>query len=95
MQANLALRKPEIATASPDATGTSVEAMVTIPMSWGTTPDSVAPRPASETSHYKETIWAHPAWTAYSIVHVRSTAPPINEPIIPTEAIGSLNMLVS
>ena len=95
MQANLAPLKPEIATASPDATGTSIEATVTIPMTRRSTPDSVAPSLASGRSHLKETIRAHPAWTAYSIVHVRSTAPPINEPIIPTEAIGSLNMLVS
>ena len=91
MQVNLALLKPEIATASPDATDTSIKAMVTIPMTRQSTPDSVAPSPASGRSHLKETIWAHQAWTAYSIVHVRSTAPPINQPIIPTETVGFLN----
>ena len=91
MQANLALRKPEIAMASPNATDTSVEATVIIPMTRRSTPDSVAPSLASRRSHLIETIRDHPAWTAYSIVHVRSTAPPTNQPIIPTEVVGSLN----
>ena len=77
--------------ASPDATGISVETTVTIPMTRLSTPDSVAPNSASGRSHSKGTVQAHLAWTAYSIVHVRSTAPPINQPIIPTEAVGSLN----
>ena len=91
MQANLAPLKPEIATASPDATGTSVEATVTIPITRRSMPDSAAPSPASGRSHLKETIRVHPAWTAYSMVHVRSTAPPTNQPIIRTDVVGSLN----
>ena len=81
--------------ASPDATNTSVETTVTIPITRRSTPDSVAPSPASGRSHLKEAIRAHPAWTEYSIDHVKSMAPPINPPIIPTEAVGSLNRPVS
>ena len=42
IQANLALLKPEIARESPNATDTSVEATVTIPMTRQSTPDSKA-----------------------------------------------------
>ena len=91
MQVNLALLKPEIATASPDAIDTSVEAMVIIPKTLHSTRDSAAPSPASGRNHTKETIRDHPAWTAYSIVHVRSMAPLINQPVILTRVVGSLN----
>ena len=91
MQVNLALRKPELATASTDATDTSVEATVIIPTTRRSTPDSVAPSPASGKSHSKGTTRAHPAWTAYSIVNARYTAPPINQPTTPTENVGYLN----
>ena len=61
MQANLALRKPEIATASPDATDTSVEATLIIPMTRRSMPDSAAPSLVSGGSHIKGTIQALPA----------------------------------
>ena len=91
MQANLAPLKPEIAMANPDATDTSVEATIIIPMTRRSTPDSVAPSLASGRSHSKGTTRAHPAWTAYSIVHVKSMTLLINQPIIPTENVGFLN----
>ena len=91
MQANLALRKPEIATASPDATDASAEATVIIPMTRRSTPDSMAPSPDSGRSHIEETIQAHPVWTAYSIVHTRFMAPQTNQPTIPTEIVEFLN----
>ena len=95
MQANLAPLKPETAMASPDATDTSVEATVTIPMTQRSMPDSVAPSLASGRSHLKGTIRAHPAWTAYSIVRARFMAPQTNQPIIPTEIVGFSNRLAS
>lgn len=54
-------------------------------------PDSVAPSPGGRKIHLIETIRALPAWTAYSIVCAKSTSPPISQPIIPTENVGSLN----
>ena len=95
MQVNLAPPKPRIAMARPDATCISVKTNVTILMTRWSTPDSVAPSPVSGRSHLKEATRAHPAWTEYSIDHVRSTTPLINPPIIPTEAVGSLNRPVS
>ena len=93
--ATMALLKPETATAGPDATNTSVEATMTILKIRWSTPDSVAPSLVSGRSHSKETIRAHPVWAEYFIDHVRSMAPPINLPIIPTKAVGFLNRPVS
>ena len=86
---------PETTTASLDAIDTSVEAMVTTPKTRRSMPDSVAPSPVSGKRHLRETIRAHPDWTAYSIVHVKSMAPPINQPIIPTGNAGSSNRSAS
>ena len=91
----MALLKLETATASPDAIETRVKITVTTPKTWRSMPDSVAPNPANRRSHLKGIIWAHPAWTAYSIVHVRSTAPQKNHAITPTEIVGFLNRLVT
>ena len=49
------------------------------------TPDSVALNPVSGKSRSKEAIRARLAWTAYWIVRVKFTAPPINQPTTPTE----------
>ena len=95
MQVNLALRKPEIATASPDATDTSVETTMTTPMIRRSMPDSVALSPVSGRSRSKRTIRAYLAWTAYLIVRARFTAPQTNHPIIPIEIVGFLNKPVS
>ena len=95
MQANLELLKPEIATASPNATNTNIETIVTIPRTRRSTPDSVALIPVSGRSHLREIIRARPVWTAYSIVHVKSMALLINQPIIPIESVGSSNRLAS
>src|SRR4051812_44645309 len=53
MQANPTLPKPEITTASPGATDTSVKATVIIQTTRWSTPDSVAPSPASGRSQFK------------------------------------------
>ena len=90
-QAILAHQRPEIATASPDATSTSVAKMVITPKTRQSMPDLVALSPVSGKSHSKETILAHPVWTAYSIAHVKFTAPLINQPTTPTENAGCLN----
>ena len=86
---------PKLAKTSLDAIDTSTETTVTTPRIRRSTPNSVALSPVSGRSHLRETIRARPAWTAYSIVHVKSTAPPINQPIIPIENAGSLNRLAS
>ena len=91
MQANLAPLKPEIATASLDATCTSVEATVTIPMTRRSTPDSVALNPVSGKRHSKEAIRARPVWTAYSIAHVKFMASQTSQQTTPTETVGFLN----
>ncbi len=74
-----------------DATSISIETMVKILMTRRSTPDSVAPSPVSGRSHIKGTIRAHPVWIAYLTAHVKSTAPPINQPITPTGVAGFLN----
>ena len=90
-QAILAHQRPEIATASPDATNTSIEKMGITPKTRPPMPDLVAPSPVSRKSHSKRTIWARPVWTAYSIVHAKFIAPQEHQPIIPTENAGSSN----
>ena len=63
-QEMLALQTPDIATASPDATDTSVEIMAITPKTRPSMPDSVAPSLVNGRSHLKETIRARPVWTA-------------------------------
>ena len=63
--ATLAPPKPETATASHDATDTSVEATMKILKIRQLTPDSVALNPVSGRSHSKETKMVHPVWTEY------------------------------
>ena len=87
----MALQMPEIATASHVATDTSAATTVTTPNTRQSMPDSVALSPVSGKSHSKETILAHPVWTAYSIAHVKFTAPLINQPTTPTENAGCSN----
>ena len=94
-EANLAPLKPEIATASPDATGTSVKTTVTTPMIRRSMLDSVALSPVSGRSHSKRAIQAHPAWTAYLIIHARFMAPQTNHPIIQIEIVGVLNRMTN
>ena len=48
-------------------------------------PDSQALDPVSGKSHLKEVLPARPVWIAYLIAHVKSPAPPISQPITPTE----------
>ena len=76
---------------SSDAADTNAEVMVTTPMTRQSMPDAVVPSPVRGRSHIKETIRDHQAWIAYSIVHAKSMAPLINQPIIPTEIAGFLN----
>ena len=86
-----------MATASPDATNTSVTKTVITPKTRQSMPDSVAPSPVSEKSHSKRTIQARPVWTAYSIVHAKSTAPEERQPIIQienTEAILKIKHII-
>ena len=83
--------KPEIATASPGATGTSVETTVTIPMTRRSTPDSVALNPVNGIGHSKRIKAVHLTWTEYLIDLARSTAPQTSLPTIPTEVVGSSN----
>ena len=87
----LALQMPEIATESHDAADISVRTMETTPKTRQSMPDSVALSSVSGTSPTKETVRTHPAWTEYSIIHVRSMTLLINQPIIPTESVGFLN----
>ena len=82
---------PETATASQDAIDTSAGTLVTAPKTQQSTPDSEALNPVSGKSHSKETIRARPVWTAYSITHVKFTAPPINQPCWVFKQAGKLN----
>ena len=72
-----------------DATDISVTIMAITPKTRPSMPDSVALSPVSGKSHSKETIRARPVWTAYSTAHVKLTATPMNQLIIPTETVGS------
>ena len=91
----MAPQTSKIATASPDATDTSVAIMAITPKTRSSMLDSVALSPVSGKSHLKETIRGRPVWTAYSIAHVKFTATPINQPTTPTENVGCLNMPAS
>ena len=83
--------RSKTAMASSDVIDTNPEAMVIMPMTPQSMPDSPAPSPASGRNHTKETIMDHPAWTAYSIARARYMAPQTNQPIIPIEIVGFLN----
>ena len=87
-QAILAHQKPGIATTNNGATNTSVTKMVITLKIWQSMPDSVALNPVSGKSHSKIAIQARPVWTAYSIARVKFTAPPISQPITPTDNAG-------
>ena len=91
MQVTPAPLKLKIATTSLDATDTSIAIMAITPKTRPSMPDSVALSLVSGKSHSKETIRGRPVWTAYSIAHVKFTAPPINQPTTPTENAGCLN----
>ena len=65
--------------------------MATTPKTRQSMPDSEALNPDSRKSHSKETIRAHLVWTAYSITHVKFTAPPINQPCWVFKQAGKLN----
>mgnify|MGYP005835491027 CR=1 FL=1 len=60
----------------PDATNTSVEAIMIIPETRRSTPDSVAPNPVNGRGHSREIKMIHLAWTKYSFDLARFTAPP-------------------
>ena len=90
-QAILAHQRSEIATASPDATNTSVAKMVITPKTRQSMPDSEALNPVSGKSHSKEALWARPVWTEYSIIHAKFMAPQEHQPITPIENVGSSN----
>ena len=72
-------------TADPVVTDKSTTTTVITPMIWQSMPDSEALDPVSGKSHSKEVLRARPVWIAYWIARVKSTAPPINQPITPTE----------
>ena len=79
---------PKIVTADHVATDTSAALTATTPKTRQSMLDSVALNPVSGRSRSKEAIRARPVWTAYSIAHVKFTAPPISQPITPTENAG-------
>ena len=87
----LVIQMPKIATASHVATDTSATTRATTQKTRQSMPDSVALNPVSGKSRSRKAIRARPSWTAYSIVHVKFTAPPINQPTTPTENVGCLN----
>ena len=93
MQTNLALRKPEIATANHDATNTSTTKMVKMPKIRQSMPDLGALSPVSGMATQKMTIRVRPVWNAYSTTHAKFMAPREHQPIIPTENAGSSNKL--
>ena len=88
MQATPAPLKLKITKTSLDAIDTSDETTMTTPRIQRSTPDSVALSPVSGRSHFKRTIRAHLAWTAYLIVRARFMAPQTNHPITPIEIVG-------
>ena len=81
MQATPAPLKLKITKTSLEATDTSHGTTMTTPMIRRSMPDSVALSPFSVRSRSKRTIQAHLAWTAYSIVRARFTAPQTSHPI--------------
>ena len=72
---------------SHDATDTSVEIMATMKRIRQSMPDSEALDPVSGKSHSKEVLRAS-SLDAYLIARVKYTAPPISQPITPTENVG-------
>ena len=58
------------------------------PMIRQSMPDSEALDPVSGKNHSKEVLRARPVWIAYLIARVKSTAPPISQPITPIENLG-------
>ena len=95
MASNAGPYEAKTATPSSVVTDTIDEAMVIIPKTLQSTPDSAAPSPASGRNSTRETIRDHPAWIAYSIVRSRYMVPQINKPITPTETVGFSNRLAS
>ena len=58
-------------------------------------PDSKALNPVSGKIHLKEALRARPVWTAYSIAHVKYTAPQTSQPITPIGIVGCSSRLAS
>ena len=77
--------------ASHNEIDTSAAIMATTPKTRQSMPDSEALNPDSGKSHSRETVRTRPVWTAYSIAHVKFTAPPINQPTTPIGNAGCLN----
>ena len=75
MQATPAPLKIKLAKTSLDAIDTSVETTVITPRTRQSMPDLGALSQVSGRSRSKRTIQAHPAWTAYLIIHARFMAP--------------------